>query len=153
MTPCRYAVAELLPHQPPMILIDEILGYDETSLTAGVRVTPESLFLEEEGVPVHVGFEYMAQACGAFAGIMARERGETVRIGFALGTRQYRAHLPFFRRGDRLEVRVSLLYRDEQMGAFSCRIEVAGALAAEAQLSVYQPDPGQLSAEGSIVAP
>jgi predicted hotdog family 3-hydroxylacyl-ACP dehydratase len=153
MKPCRYRVAELLPHRAPMILIDEILGHDETSLTAAVDVSPRSLFLEEGGVPSHVGLEYMAQACGAFAGLMVRERGEPVRIGFVLGTRQYRAHVPFFRCGERLVVTVSVLYQDEQMGAFDCRIEIAGRLAAEAQLSVYQPDPAQLVGEANVVTP
>jgi predicted hotdog family 3-hydroxylacyl-ACP dehydratase len=150
MKPCRYSVAELLPHRSPMILLDEILGYDETSLTAGVQVSAASLFVEEAAVPAHIGLEYMAQACGAFAGLMARDRGEPVRIGFVLGTRQYRVHVPSFRCGDRLVVTVSVLYQDEQMGAFDCRIEIGGTLAAEAQLSVYQPDPAQLAAAGGV---
>ncbi len=151
MTPCRYAPAELLPHRPPMVLLDAILGYDENSLQAAVTVSDASLFLEPDGVPVHIGLEYMAQACGAYAGARARDRGEPVRIGFVLGTRQYRAHVPCFRRGERLAVSVSLLYQDEQMGAFDCRIDIGGKLAAEAQLSVYQPDPAELS--GSMTAP
>jgi predicted hotdog family 3-hydroxylacyl-ACP dehydratase len=150
MKPCRYAVAELLPHRPPMILLDEILGHDETSLSAAVHVSQESLFFEAGAVPVHVGLEYMAQACGAFAGALARERGEGVKIGFILGTRQYQAHVPAFRDGDNLLVTVTVLYQDEQMGAFDCRIEIADVLAAEAQLSVYQPDPAQLAVEGKI---
>jgi predicted hotdog family 3-hydroxylacyl-ACP dehydratase len=141
MKPCRYGVAELLPHRPPMILLDEILGYDEGSLSAAVRVGPASLFVESGAVPAHIGLEYMAQACGAFAGVVARERGAPVRIGFVLGTRQYRAHVPSFRCGDRLVVTVSVLYQD------------AGRLAAEAQLSVYQPDPAQLAADGRVAAP
>ena len=150
MKPCRYSVAELLPHRAPMILIDEILGYDDSTVIAAVEVGPQSLFLEERGVPSHVGLEFMAQTSGAFAGIIARDRSEEVRIGFVLGTRQYRAHLPFFRSGDRLVVTVSVLYQDGEMGAFECRIEVAGRLAAEAQLSVYQPDPAKLAGEAGI---
>lgn len=134
-----------------MVLLDEILGYDETSLSAAVTVGETTLFLEPAGVPVHVGLEYMAQACGAFAGALARDRGEAVRIGFVLGTRQYRAHVPCFRRGERLVVSVSVLYQDRQMGAFDCRIDVDGRLAAAAQLNVYQPDPAELS--GAMAAP
>jgi predicted hotdog family 3-hydroxylacyl-ACP dehydratase len=135
-----------------MVLLDEILAYDERSLTAGLTVRATTPFLEADGVPIHVGLEYMAQACGAFAGVWARERGEAVKIGFILGTRQYRAHVPCFRHGERLVISVSVLYQDEQTGAFDCRIEVMGALAAEAQVSVYQPDPAQLSAATGIDA-
>ncbi len=153
MAPHRYSVAELLPHRPPMILLDEIVSYDQASMVASVTVSEATLFLEPQGVPVHVGLEYMAQACGAYAGAVARERGEPVRVGFLLGTRQYRAHVPCFRLGERLIVSATLLYQDEQMGAFDCRIEVHGKLAAEAQLNVYQPDPAELSALGSDAAP
>ena len=149
----RYTVAELLPHRPPMILLDEILSCDDTSVVAGLTVGEASLFLEPEGVPVHIGLEYMAQACGAYAGAVACGRGEKVRIGFLLGTRQYRAHVAWFRRGERLIVSAALLYQDQQMGAFDCRIEVHGKLAAEAQMNVYQPDPAELSAPGDVPAP
>jgi predicted hotdog family 3-hydroxylacyl-ACP dehydratase len=153
MSACRYAPAELLPHRPPMILLDEIVSCDQASLVAAVTVGETTLFRESEGVPVHVGLEYMAQACGAYAGAVARDGGRPVRIGFLLGTRQYRAHVAWFRLGDRLTVSATLLYQDEQMGAFDCRIEVRGRLAAEAQLNVYQPDPAELSALGSDAAP
>jgi predicted hotdog family 3-hydroxylacyl-ACP dehydratase len=150
MRRCRHAITELLPHRPPMVLLDKILAYDERSLTATLTVRATTAFLEPDGVPVHIGLEYMAQACGAFAGVWARERGEAIKVGFILGTRQYRAHVPGFRRGERLAISVSVLYQDEQMGAFDCRIEVMGVLAAEAQVSVYKPDPEQLSAATGI---
>jgi predicted hotdog family 3-hydroxylacyl-ACP dehydratase len=153
MKPCTHALAALLPHRAPMILLDEILGYDEATLVAGLTVRATSLFLEGEGIAVHVGLEYMAQACGAYAGALARDRGEPVRIGFVLGTRRYRAFLPWFRLGDRLVVSASLLYGDAQMGAFDCRIEIDGRLAAEAQLNVYQPDPAELAAQGGLCVP
>jgi predicted hotdog family 3-hydroxylacyl-ACP dehydratase len=153
MTPCRYAIAKLLPHKPPMILLDALLNYDDEGTTACVTITEASLFLEPDGVPVHVGLEYMAQACGAYAGAVARDKGEPVKIGFMLGTRRYQAHVPYFRLGERLLVSVKVVYRDDQMGAFDCRIAVAGKLAAEAQLTVYQPDPAQLSSVSRTSSP
>jgi predicted hotdog family 3-hydroxylacyl-ACP dehydratase len=132
-------IEALLPHRPPMILLDELIECGETSLIAAVTIRLSSLFLEADGVPGHVGIEYMAQACGAFAGAEALRRGEKVRIGFLLGTRRYIMHAPWFRLGERLTVSVSLGYRDESMATFDGRIDVAGKLAAEARLTVYQP--------------
>jgi len=143
-----YAITELLPHQPPMILLDDLISYNETAAVALVMISEASLFRAGDGVPVHVGLEYMAQTCGAHAGAIARDQGQPVRIGLLLGTRQYRAHVPGFRLGDRLTVTVRVLYTDEQMGAFDCRIERDGELAAEARLNVYQPSPAELSAVG-----
>jgi predicted hotdog family 3-hydroxylacyl-ACP dehydratase len=132
-------LAALLPHRPPMILLDAVLACDAASLVATVTIRPISLFLEAEGVPGHVGLEYMAQACGAFAGMEALRQGEAVRIGFLLGTRRYIMRAPWFRLGERLTVSVSLGYRDEAMANFDGNIEIAGKLAAEGRLTVYQP--------------
>ena len=145
----HYAITELLPHQPPMILLDDLISYDENEAVALVTITEASLFCSGDGVPAHVGLEYMAQTCGAHAGAIARERGEAVKIGLLLGTRQYRANIPNFRLGDRLTIRVRVLYTDEQMGAFDCRIERDGELAADAQLNVYQPNQAELASVGA----
>jgi predicted hotdog family 3-hydroxylacyl-ACP dehydratase len=144
MKSCRYALADLLPHDAPLILLDRLSSYDGSSLLAEVDITDTSLFLAAQGVPSYIGIEYMAQACAAYVGLLAREAGEPVKIGFLLGTRNYKAHVPWFRRGQRLMVRASIVYRDEQMGAFACQIEDDATLAAEAQLSVYQADLNEL---------
>lgn len=139
MTGLIHSIEALLPHRRPMILLDEVIDCDDATLTAVVSIGPSSLFLEGDGVPGHVGIEYMAQACGAFAGAEALRRGEAVRIGFLLGTRRYIMHAPRFGLGERLTVLVTLGYRDESMATFDGRIDIAGKLAAEARLTVYQP--------------
>src|SRR5277367_4841775 len=130
-------IASLLPHRPPMILLDEVVAWDGAILAASLTIRKETLFLEADGVPAHIGIEYMAQTCGAFAGAQALDRGEKVRIGFLLGTRRYTAHRPWYRLGERLTVTAALVYADDSMGNFDVRIEVYGALAAAAQLTVY----------------
>ena len=132
-------IETLLPHRPPMILLDAVVACDEARLSAVVTIRPTSLFRDAHRVPGHIGIEYMAQACGAFAGAEALRRGEAVRIGFLLGTRRYIMHAPWFHLGECLTVSVSLGYRDESMATFDGRIDVAGTLAAEARLTVYQP--------------
>jgi predicted hotdog family 3-hydroxylacyl-ACP dehydratase len=130
----------LLPHEPPLILLDRVRSCGDTSLQAEVDITDESLFIAAEGVPNYIGIEYMAQACAAYVGVLARDAGEPVKIGFLLGTRNYVAHLPWFRRGQTLTVNAVLIYRDMQMAAFACRIEVDTVLVSEAQLNVYLAD-------------
>lgn len=142
MKPCPYPISELLPHESPMVLLDEVIDYDAASLRAAVAITASSMFLERDGVPAYVGLEYMAQACGAHAGVLSREVGAPVQIGFLLGTRQYKISTPWFRIGDRLTVSVNMTYSDSEMGSFGCRIDASGRLAAEAQLNVIQPRQG-----------
>ena len=136
-----YSIRDLLPHQDPMILLDEVIEYGETSLQASVTITSCTQFVETKGVQAYVGLEYMAQACSAHAGAIARDCGRPVRVGFLLGTRGYRAHVPYFRIGERLTVSVTMIYSDEEMGTFDCRIEAQGRCLAEARLNVFQPQP------------
>jgi len=142
MKPCRWPVADLLPHAPPMILIDRVLSWAEGRLLAEVTVRPEAPFYDSarRGIAAHVAIEWMAQSCGAYVGAEALESGGAVRLGLLLGTRDFRAARPWFADGERLEVSVALVYRDGEMGVFDCAVAPPAAEpAATAQLTVYQP--------------
>ena len=137
---CPYSIEALLIHRPPMLLLDKVIGYNDAEVVASVTITESSRLLTPEGVPGHVAIEYMAQACGAYAGAMALDAGAPVKIGLLLGTRLCRVLVPWFRVGDRLFISASLVFHDEQLAAFDCKIEVDGELVADAQLKVYQPE-------------
>jgi predicted hotdog family 3-hydroxylacyl-ACP dehydratase len=135
-------IDRLLPHAVPMILIDEVLDHSEACLKAGVTVRADSLFFEAgRGIPAHVAIEWMAQTCGAFVGAEALAQGQPVRLGMLLGTREFRCDVPWFAEGLSLEVNVTLIFRDEEMGAFDCTVARAadGGILAKATLTLYQP--------------
>ncbi len=140
MTP----LVDLVPHRAPMLLLDQVEAAGETTLQASLAIHAGTEFLEAEGVPAHIGIEYMAQACAAFAGHRALATGGAPRIGFLLGTRRFLMHRPWYRLGETLLVSVTLVFQDEAMGSFTGRIEVAGELAAEAELTVYEPPEGDI---------
>ena len=126
-----------------MLLLDRVVAFTDTGLTASLAIHAGTEFLDEAGVPAHIGIEYMAQACAAFAGARARAERGAPRIGFLLGSRRFLMHRPWYRLGDTLLVRVNLVYQDEAMGSFTGNIEVAGDCAAEADLTVYEPRTGE----------
>ncbi len=137
-------VPGLLPHGPDMTLLDRVTARHPDSVTVAVEIHAGSPFgVAGHGVPAHVGLEYMAQACGVFAGLQARARGEPVRVGFLLGTRRYLASRPWFADGETLEVTARLVLRDGPMAVFDCRISAGGGMLASAQLTLYQPDPAR----------
>src|ERR1700685_1464823 len=146
---CPYSIDELLIHRSPMLLLDKVIGYNESGVVASVVIADSSLFITPRGVPGHVAIEYMAQACGAYAGAMALDAGAPVKIGLLLGTRMCRVLVPWFRVGDQLIVSASIVFHDEQLAAFDCKIEIGGRLVAEAQLKVYQPQDDFLLIEGN----
>jgi predicted hotdog family 3-hydroxylacyl-ACP dehydratase len=134
-----YAVAEVVPHSGRMLLIDEILDYSSSSLTACVTIRESSLFLTADHVvPAWVGVEYMAQAIAAWAGIQARLRGEPVKRGYLLGTRQYQSSKPAFTLGDTLTIVVNKQYHEGELALFDCKVS-GPLISIAATLNVFQP--------------
>jgi predicted hotdog family 3-hydroxylacyl-ACP dehydratase len=143
MTLPPYRIEELLPHARPMILLDEVTGMGEGGLSAELTVRPDTPFFESgRGVPAYVAIEWMAQACGAFVGVTALEAGQPVRLGLLLGTRNFRATVPWFLEGERLIVLAAPVFMNAEMGAFDCRVSRAASDVelATASLTLYRPD-------------
>jgi predicted hotdog family 3-hydroxylacyl-ACP dehydratase len=131
------AIAELIPHTGPMILLDRVIAFDEDSLSAEL-VVRSGLFGDDRTVPAWVGIEYMAQTIGAYAGMKARLAGEPIRLGFLLGTRRYSGNAAEFKVGTALTVHVEKIMQDDRLGAFECRI-MGDGIEISANLNVYQP--------------
>ena len=60
-----YDLTKILPHKPPMILLDDILEMDikNGTLTAVFKVNQQKIFYEAgKGINTLTGIEFMAQA-------------------------------------------------------------------------------------------
>src|SRR5688572_9649039 len=123
LKPCPYPIGRLLPHAPPMILIDEVVGWSEDQVMTRLTVRRDAAFAQDSGIPVHIALEWMAQTCGALVGIRALEEQQPVRIGFVLGTRDFRATVPWFRFGEDLTVTSLCVFNDGEMAQFDCRVD------------------------------
>ena len=145
-----YSIELLLPHARPMILLDEVVGRDGLSMTTALTVRPSLPFFRPgRGIPTHIGLEWMAQTCGAYIGARSRDDGRPVRLGFLLGTREYKSSVRWFVVGERVLVTATEQFGDGQIGSFNCSIRRASddVRIANAVLTVYQPeDPGTLLA-------
>ena len=133
-------IRSLVPHAGPMVLLDRVVSADADYLLAEVRIRSDSLFCNADGVGVWVGIEYMAQAIAAWAGCIARSRGEPVKLGFLLGTRRYECSRPIFVIGSLLQVHVRRVFQDESgLGSFECYIDDEQGRVATATVTVFQP--------------
>ena len=133
-------IRSLVPHAGPMVLLDRVVSADADNLLAEVRIRTDSLFCNADGVGVWVGIEYMAQAIAAWAGCIARSRGEPVKLGFLLGTRRYECSRPIFVIGSLLQVHVRRVFQDESgLGSFDCYIDDEQGRVATATVTVFQP--------------
>ena len=133
-------VRELLPHDPPMVLLDRAISFEDATFIAEVDVRGDSVLCQGDGVPGWVGIEYMAQAVAAHAGCKARLDGKPPAIGYLLGTRSYKCSVAAFPVGETLEVHIESLYVEMGLGAFACKIDM-GETVASATINVYRPGP------------
>lgn len=132
-----YSVFDLIPHRPPMALIDEIVDFDEAerSLVAAVDV-------REEWQGNWVAIEYMAQTAAALAGMFDRlqDAEKPARPGFLLGTRRLTLDLPAFKVGERYLVKAKNEFADEDSASFACEMsDSTGKVVATANLNAYRP--------------
>jgi len=136
----KFSVSEVLPHEKPMILIDAIIDYSESHLTAVVEIKKDTLFVSDEaGVPAWIGVEYMAQSIAAFAGVRDLLKDEPIRVGYLVGTKKYESQIPVFPVGSRLRVNVQEQYQGSDIGLFQCQIEIDQQVQVEAVLTVHHP--------------
>lgn len=135
-----WSVDDLVPHRGDMSWLDTVVSANQDEVVAEATVRPDSFFVRDGALPIWVGVEFMAQAVAAWAGHRGRQHGRAARIGFLLGTRRLDVHRQAFRVGDRLRIEARCeLMGDNGLGMFACRILVDGELAAQANLSVFEP--------------
>jgi len=135
-----YPIDDLLPHARPMILLDRVVAREADGLVTELAIRPGLPFYRAgQGIAAHVALEWMAQSCGAHIGALATDHGEAVRIGFLLGTRDFKSDVDWFRAGQTVRVAVRLVYHEGETAVFDCQVESAGIIVAQAQLTVYQP--------------
>lgn len=145
----RIPVEELLPHRPPMVLLDEVESFDLQAkvLTARVTITPKQFFYftgndNEAGVPNWVAIEYMAQTSAVLAGCHDKylSPDAPVRPGLLLGTRRLNLNLRNFELNKTYRVTASTAFWDADAAAFECTIrDEADNVVATATLNAYRP--------------
>ena len=140
------AIASLVPHAAPMLLLDRLCEATATTARCEVRVGETlALFLRDDGaLPGWVGIELMAQTVAAWSGYQGHQRQEEPQIGLLLGARKYQCHLARLPAGSLLTIDCEQLLQDGALASFQCYLRCDGELVAEARLSTIQPDVEQL---------
>jgi predicted hotdog family 3-hydroxylacyl-ACP dehydratase len=85
----------LIPHQPPMCLVDTLIEYSADHLWAGVTPDAQSLFATPKGVSACVGLEYLAQAAAAFFTLHA-SADVPPRQGMLIACRRFTTNLAYY---------------------------------------------------------
>lgn len=141
-----WTLEELLPHRPPMMLLDAVEAFDPEAkrLTAKVTITPEQIFFFKgvDGVPNWAAIEYMAQASAALAGCWDKHVApdRPARPGLLLGTRKMELKGACFAAGRTYHVTAENAFSDADAASFACAItDDDGTVVATASLNAYRP--------------
>ncbi len=137
--------ADFLPHDTPMVLIDQLIAVSDDSVHCRVSTAPHGVlapFLTAQGtLPAWFGVEIMAQTVGVWSGWQAIRNGAThIQPGMLLGGRGWHAQQPTFPANATLDISMRLLMRDDRMGSFEGEIHHGDLLLASGRLNTYQPD-------------
>jgi len=88
---------ELIPHRPPMLLINDIIEINQSSSSSLIYVDSDAPFFEKSrGVPSYIGLEYMGQTAALIAGYQLKHGLVEPHLGFLLGTRAYKSDVDYF---------------------------------------------------------
>ncbi|PSU58965.1 hotdog family protein [Photobacterium phosphoreum] len=134
-------LAQLLPHDAPMILIDELINVGMENVHCQVTIRSDNLFFNKQSQSVagYVGIELMAQTIASWSGYHAWQQGKSAPIGFLLGCRRYHSEWSQFNQGIVLDIHAERLMQDNNMAVFSCKIIHQQQIIASCQLNAYLP--------------
>lgn len=139
----KYPIEKVLPHVHPMILVNELVDYSDSTGSCLVNISPTSVFYDEkrDAVPACIGIEYLAQTIAAHASANKLDAGNTVKVGFLVSTKNYKASVSHFSNGDELVTHVSRIFKEPNgLGAFECSIKRGEQLLIEATINVFEPE-------------
>lgn len=135
------AIEDLIPHRGTMLLLDNVLNFENESTTAEYVPCADAWYADELGdMPAWIGIELMAQTVAAHIGLLNRSRGAPIKQGVLLGTRRYISTRSAFASGELLRIVAKMIYRDTSgLAAYECRIAAGGNEIASATLKVFEP--------------
>lgn len=143
-------VTELLPHAPPMIVVDDLSNAGDEWVESTTCVRPEHPLFDtyEDGLPGWALIELMAQTIALHAGFLGRQNAQEPRIGYLLGTRRFELQRTVCQAGERIRIHAKREFHDpEGVSAYQCTAFENDDIIATAKLNVYrQPqDNGEAS--------
>ncbi len=131
-------IETIMPHAGIMVLLDEVLSYDQQSMVVKTTVRNDGLFGDGQTIPAWLGIEYMAQTVAAHGGMMCYLAGKPINVGFLVGTRRYNCNVATFKVGVLLTISVERVMGDQGLCVFFCQV-IGEDIDISAKLNVYLP--------------
>jgi predicted hotdog family 3-hydroxylacyl-ACP dehydratase len=138
-----HSPAQLLPHRPPMLLVEEVEEATDDGVACLGRVPDDHPYAAGGVAPVVLGIEVCAQAAAVWAGLRARAsdpEGAAVAEGYLTTLREVSFAEHELPAGVALRARVTLDSRMGPLAVYRARLERAddGGLVLEGTLSTFE---------------
>ncbi|MEJ8323352.1 3-hydroxy-fatty acyl-ACP dehydratase [Kosakonia sacchari] len=139
-----------LPHEAPMILLEEVIAVGADFAHCRVTVNKQGVlapFIDAEGhLPGWYALELMAQSIGVWSGWHRQQRGEeNIALGMVLGARELTCAANSLPANAVLDIHVRLLMQDERFGSFDCTIKAQTDTLASGRVNTFQPTKEELT--------
>ena len=129
-------VRDLLPQQPPFVMVDCLLGFDNDTTTCGYTVPKDGIFTNDGCLSAEGLVENIAQTCAARQGFYNKyvlKRG--VQLGFIGAIRNFRVmRLP--RVGQQLKTTIRVEENVMGMTLASAKVECEGETVATTEIKI-----------------
>jgi predicted hotdog family 3-hydroxylacyl-ACP dehydratase len=133
-------ILELLPQQPPFVMVDRLFHYDDKITITGLTVQNDNLFLEN-GVLSEVGLvENVAQTCAARMGYINKcIYKNPVKIGVIGSIKNFIIEeLP--KVGEELKTTIEVMSEVFAITLVNAKVEVGGKLMASCEMKISITD-------------
>lgn len=139
------AIRQLIPHDGPMVLLEELTSWSPGLATCTFRVRAGAPFVRAGRLPVVATIEHMAQAAAACMGYEALAAGGSVKPGMVIASRSVELEREELRVGDAVTVHVRCIRGNEQLSHFQVSLTHEGASVARCELTIYHGDIPEVS--------
>ncbi|GAB5070077.1 ApeP family dehydratase [Citrobacter sedlakii] len=141
---------EYLPHDAPMLLLEQVDSVTDETAICRVTVAPDGVlapFLDPMGyLPGWYALELMAQTVGVWSGWHRHQQGQgAISLGMVLGARELICAAGRLPAGKSLIIDVKLLMQDERFGSFECVISADDETLATGRVNTFQPTADELN--------
>lgn len=119
-------VADLVPHSPPTLAIDELVAWQPGRATLRLRVCDDSLLVHAGQVHGVVALEWMAQGIAACLGYEAFRGGGAVRVGMVIACRKMVLVRDSIAVGETLTIEVRCVRSNDSLSTYDATITAEG---------------------------
>ncbi len=134
-------LAALVPHRPPMLLVDELVSHEGRKIVCRARVRDDHPFLRDGEVPALVAVELFAQTAAALVGLLSAAGGPSMAMGALLGSREVRLFTDALRLGDTVDIHCEEAWTIGPAAQIECALYRDGARIAEGSINVMAGEP------------